>query len=386
MTPAPSFDAIVIGGGLAGAGTARALARRGLSVLICESHPHLAPKASGNARGLLMPYVATHTSPPGKLYARGFRFTHNLLTTELHHLNLFQECGALQLPATKRLSRLITESAECVGDSPIHRLTANESSERAGITVATPSFFIPEAGFCKPAEVTRALIESAPPTITVWCSKRVTTLSRDGSSWRIICADGSSARCEHVILCGAHEITSFQQTSWIPLEAIRGQTAQASASSQSQTLRTVISYDGYITPTYDGVHFIGAHYRHNDMNETPTNQDTTEILSRLYRTFPSISDLQVTSSRVCFRASTHDRMPYIGKLPSLNNEPLFINAGHGSRGLITAPLGGEILARQITQETLSELEEPAAIASADRLAKRLNATISARPGERGPSR
>lgn len=385
MTRAPSFDAIVIGGGLAGAGTARALAQRGLSVLVCESHPYLAPKASGNARGLIMPYVATHTSPPGRLYAHGFKLTHDLLTTELNDLNLFEQCGALQLPATKRLARLITESTDCIGAPPIHRLNPKEATERAGITVSTPSFFFPDAGFCEPAKITRALIESAPQTITVWCSRHVPSFSRDGSGWRITLADGSSALGAYTVLCGAHEITSFPQTSWVPLEAIRGQTALATASPVSQTIRTVISYDGYITPSHEGVHFIGAHYRHNDMNETPTDEDTTEVLSRLYRTFPFISDLRVTSSRVCFRASTHDRMPYIGALPTQDNEGLFINAGHGSRGLITAPLGGEIIARHITNEPLNDLKESASIVAAARLSKRYESTISARHGERAPS-
>lgn len=371
MTVTPSFDAIIIGGGLAGAGTARALARRGLSILICEAFPHLAAKASGNARGLLMPYVATHSSPPGRLYSRGFRFTHSLLTNELPTPDLFHPCGALQLPATKRLSRLITESTPCVGDSPIERLSGTEATERAGITITTPSFFLPEAGFCKPAEITRALIHTAAKVITVWCSRRVISLSPEGSGWRITCEDGSTAVGVHTVLCGAHEISALQQTSWVPLEAIRGQTSQAKTSSASQALRTVVSYDGYITPSYDGVHFVGAHYRHNDMNETPSEDDTTEILSRLYRTFPTISDLQASSSRVCFRASTHDRMPYIGKLPSNGNGNLFINAGHGSRGLITAPLGGEIIARLITNEALNDVEEAASIASASRLSKRL---------------
>jgi tRNA 5-methylaminomethyl-2-thiouridine biosynthesis bifunctional protein len=371
MISLPSFDALIIGGGLAGAGTARALARRGLSVLLCEAYPHLAPKASGNARGLLMPYVATHSSPPGRLYARGFRYSHSLLTEELSGQGLFHQCGALQLPATKRLTRLITECGECVGDSPIDRLSATEATERAGIPIPTPSFFIPEAGFCKPAEVTRALIDTAPQTITVWYSRKVTTLSQDGSGWRITCADGSSAIGTHTVLCGAHEITALPQTAWVPLEAIRGQTAQATTTQASQSLQTVISYDGYITPAHDGVHFVGAHYRHNDMNETPTHEDTTEILSRLYRTFPTISNLPVTSSRVCFRASTHDRMPYIGELPSHDGAGLFINAGHGSRGLITAPLGGEIVARLVMREPLSELEESATISSSNRLSKRL---------------
>jgi tRNA 5-methylaminomethyl-2-thiouridine biosynthesis bifunctional protein len=320
-----------------------------------------------------MPYVATHSSAPGRLYARGFRFTHNLLTTELRDHNLLTQCGALQLPATKRLARIITENTECVGDSPIERLTSAEATERAAITVPTPAFFIPEAGFCKPGEITRALIDTASGTITVWCSHKVIDLARDGAAWRIDSAEGTTAFAPHAILCGAHEITSLSRTSWVPLEPIRGQTAQALASQTSRKLRTVISYDGYITPEYDGVHFVGAHYRHNDMSETPTEDDTSEILSRLYRTLPTISDLPVTSSRVCFRASTHDRMPYIGELPSDDNVSLFINAGHGSRGLLTAPLGGEIIARLITKESLGELAESASIASATRLSKRFHA-------------
>ncbi|MEY4669745.1 MAG: hypothetical protein RL518_2444 [Pseudomonadota bacterium] len=370
MTKTPTFDAIIIGGGLAGAGTARALAQRGLSVLICETHPHLAPKASGNARGLLMPYVATQASLPGRLYAHGFRYTHALLTTTLADLTLFQQCGALQLPATKRLARIITESTSFVGDSPIARVSAIEATERAGITVPTPSFFIAEAGFCKPGEITRVLIETAHSSITVWHTHRVEDLSRDGKGWRIRCAGGAQACSAYAVLCGAHESASFSRTSWVPLEPIRGQTVQAISTEHSRALRCVISYDGYITPSYDGLHFIGAHYRHEDMNETPLESDTTEILARLYRTLPTISQLRVSSSRVCFRASTHDRMPYIGQLPSHDDGNLFINAGHGSRGLITAPLGGEIIARLITGESTDELAEVLSIASPARIAKR----------------
>jgi tRNA 5-methylaminomethyl-2-thiouridine biosynthesis bifunctional protein len=186
--------------------------------------------------------------------------------------------------------------------------------------------------------------------------------------------NGDVEETEAVVLCSAHEISKLAPTSWVPLEAIRGQTVQARTSLASVPLRTVISYDGYITPEYDGVHFIGAHYRHNDMSEEPDQGDTSEILSRLYRTLPSISNLAVSSSRVCFRASTHDRMPYIGALPLRDAPQLFINAGHGSRGLLTAPLGGEIIARLVHNEPLEDLEEAATIASAARLTKRYQAS------------
>jgi len=369
-----TYDAIIIGGGLAGAGTARALAQRGRKVLLCETHPHLAAKASGNARGLLMPYVATHSSPPGRLYAKGFRYTHTLLTDTFGDQRLYTECGAMQLPATKRLARILTETTECVGDVPIRRISSEEGSSVAGITVPTPSFFIPQAGFCKPVDVTHALVETGNALITIRCSHEAINLTSTKSTWRVTFRNGDIEETETVVLCGAHEIAKFSATSWIPLEAIRGQTAQAHSSQASASLQTVISYDGYITPEYNGVHFIGAHYRHNDVSEEPNDSDRTEILSRLYRTLPTISNLTVASSRVCFRASTHDRMPYIGVLPLQDTPQLFINAGHGSRGLLTAPLGGEIIARLMHSEALGHFEEAATISTAARLAKRYEAT------------
>jgi tRNA 5-methylaminomethyl-2-thiouridine biosynthesis bifunctional protein len=371
-----SFDAIIIGGGLAGAGTARALAQRGRSVLVCDSHSHLAAKASGNARGLLMPYVATTSSPPGKLYARGFHFTRDLLRANADTAALYEECGALQLPATKRLSRILTETTPFVQDIPIHRISADEATERAGITIPTPSFFIPHAGYCRPQQITEALIQTSTTSITVWCSHEATSLRVEGSAWRVTFQNGESSLSSVVVLCGAHEITKLTQSSWVPLEPIRGQTAQTHSSPASSPLKTVISYDGYITPAYNGIHFVGAHYRHNDMNESPADEDTSEILSRLYRTLPSISNLTTASSRVCFRASTHDRLPYIGELPLSTTPPLFINAGHGSRGLVTAPMGGEIIARLIHHEPLEDLAEAASITAATRISKRFPESLA----------
>lgn len=376
MTTNRSYDAIIIGGGLAGAGTARALAQRGRKVLLCETHPHLAAKASGNARGLLMPYVATHASPPGRLYAKGFRYTHDLLTQTFNDRNLYTECGAMQLPATRRLARIITETTECAGDAPITRISAQDGSDVTATTITSPSFFIPQAGFCKPADVTQALVNTGSASITIRCSHEVVDLTPERSTWRVTFRNGDIEETEAVVLCGAHEITKLTVSSWVPLEAVRGQTVQARSSLKSASLRTVISYGGYITPEYDGVHFIGAHYRHNDMSESPNDDDTGEILSRLYSTLPSISDLSVTSSRVCFRASTPDRMPYIGALPLRNTPQLFINAGHGSRGLLTAPLGGEIIARLMHKEALEDFEESATISAAARLKKRFEATTS----------
>lgn len=318
-----------------------------------------------------MPYVATQASPPGKLYARGFHFTRDLLRADPRLTPLYDECGALQLPATKRLARILNESTQFVEGIPMHRISAQEATERAGVTIPTPSFFMPHGGFCQPREITSLLVQTTSTEIDVRCSLEATSLHAEDDVWRVHFNTGDGAASKIVILCGAHEITKLQQSAWIPLEPIRGQTAQVTGTTESLSLKVVISHAGYLTPAYEGLHFVGGHYRHNDMNETPMESDTDEILARLYPTLPSIHHLKASSSRVCFRASTHDRLPYIGELPIDTTPPLYINAGHGSRGLITAPMGGEIVARLIHHEPLGDLAEASSVTSAGRLAKRL---------------
>ncbi len=54
--------AIVIGGGIAGCSTARALAERGISVTLIERHREIAQEASGNAQGVLYPKLSSSIS------------------------------------------------------------------------------------------------------------------------------------------------------------------------------------------------------------------------------------------------------------------------------------------------------------------------------------
>ena len=55
---------------------------------------------------------------------------------------------------------------------------------------------------------------------------------------------------------------------------------------------------------------------------------------------------------------------------------LFVNAGHGSRGLLTGPLGGEIIARTIHDEPLESLRPAATLCEPSRVPHRLLAIHS----------
>ncbi|MGB1271155.1 MAG: FAD-dependent oxidoreductase, partial [Endozoicomonas sp.] len=90
---------------------------------------------------------------------------------------------------------------------------------------------------------------------------------------------------------------------------------------------------------------------------------------------------EITGGRVGFRCTTPDYLPVVGAIvdygrfieryaPLRKNrkyrfqktpdylEGLYINAGHGSRGMISCPLSGELLADEITGQTEAPIPAP----------------------------
>ncbi len=398
-----NFDVVVIGAGLAGCTTAYALLDRGLQVALVDSAPQVAAKASGNKWGLLTPYLSTKRSDLEALYSAGYAFTHTLLSKHPRCRESFHQTGALQLPSNRRLAAM-TASAEAILGAPVvHRVKPTETLGIAGITIDSSALYVPDAGFLSPQGFVEQLLAVDSSRLTLALGAACCSIKRDKTTWVSLLKDGRSFLSNSVVVCAAHESATLELTSWLPLEAIRGQTICARSNDASRALRTVVSYGGYITPDVAGMHFIGAHYSHDDNELLPRVSDTEEMLRLSSKWLPTLSlatseafsPRASLNARVCFRTSTIDRLPYIGALPdyelfnrqiaqfrsgtNLANRVtfspvsgIFVNVGHGSRGLLSCPVGAEIIARQIVNAPLAELANVAQITSPERLPLRLH--------------
>jgi tRNA 5-methylaminomethyl-2-thiouridine biosynthesis bifunctional protein len=346
-----------------------------------------------------MPYITTRHSTTHTIYSTGFEYSYQLLTSTLAHHQLLRCCGGIQLPSTPRLKNTLNGTEPLLTAGEIVRIDRLQGSMLCGIELPCSSFFIPQAGYVNPRELVQALLSPSGEgqrKPVVYTSSSVVRLSRSGHDWACELRSGKHITARYVVLCAAYESAGLELTKWLPLEPIRGQTAIVYASRQSSSLRTVICFNGYLTPSESGEHLLGAHYRHADMREYPAIEDTQDIVSRCQHWLPQLGFCasNVSSSRVCFRTSTIDRLPYIGAVPDvitmaheaasfrsgtdlhtkvpLRHLPgLFISAGHGSRGLLSCPAAGEIIARLISNESLEELSLIANLCSPDRLAHRL---------------
>lgn len=195
-----------------------------------------------------------------------------------------------------------------------------------------------------------------------------------------------------VVLAGAGDIKHFPASSELPLKRIRGQITRLAQTPASEALATVVCAEGYVAPARLGEHTLGASFDFNSDDLTPTAaehagnlemlRDISEDL--LVRLGADHLDPEGLEGRAAFRCTSPDYLPIVGPLADLAlfnqtyavlskdarqvpDTPcpwlpgLYINSGHGSRGLITAPLCGELVAAWIDAEPLPL---PASVAEA----------------------
>ena len=381
--PAPPTGerrALVIGAGLAGCASAASLAARGWQVSLLERHDALAREASGNPQGVLYLKLSAHGTALSQLILSGFGHTRRLL----EHLQRgvdWDDCGVLQLAFNAKEAERQAQLAAAFPDNLLHTLDREHCELRAGITLQSGGLFYPEGGWVHPP----ALCEwqAAHPNIQVQTHNDVLELRRTDGQWQAWDGAALLAEAPVVVLAGAAEIKRFPYSADLPLKRIRGQITRLSQTSASSSLSTVVCAEGYVAPARLGEHTLGASFDFHNDDLTPTAAEHACNLKMLEEISPDLitrlgaDTLQpeALEGRAAFRCTSPDYLPIVGPLadaeaftdaysalskdarkipdipcPWLNG--LYVNSGHGSRGLITAPISGELLAAWLDAEPL----------------------------------
>ncbi|MEO6421875.1 MAG: FAD-dependent 5-carboxymethylaminomethyl-2-thiouridine(34) oxidoreductase MnmC, partial [Candidatus Nitrotoga sp.] len=344
--------AIVIGGGVAGCAAASALAMRGVSVTLIESAPALAAAASGNPRGVLHVRLSAGMNPLQRFVLAAYGHTLALLDEKLPIDGVVRaECGELQLTFSEHEAKRIDRLAAL--DWPLHvlrRVDAAEASRLAGIELAHGGLWFPAGGWLVPPQMCSAL--AASPAIVQRTGYRAESLTAVESGWRVEGKDEHqqtwSDEAQVVVVCTGYQVKSFAPLSHLPLTPVRGQITLLPASPHSENLRTIVSANGYLAPSAGELHILGATHGFNDEAVDLRASDHAENLSRLAEISPALAkstnigslDVEQLNGRASVRASVPGAMPLVGELlPGL-----YTSLGHGTRGLITAGLSGELIA------------------------------------------
>lgn len=380
----PPSSALVIGGGIAGCTTARSLADRGISVTLIEQHPQLASEGSGNPQAILYPKLSSQRSPLSR-----FGLMALLHASRYHQSFLGEEatgspCGVLVLPKGQHELPLFEELARQYPAELVALVTGSQLNDIAGIPLGIGAgLFFPQLGWIKPAAVCRALTDH--PLIHRQTTA-IATLDHEQCQWRAYDQHGTlTATAPVAVIASGTGSAAFTQTAHLPLKPIRGQISCLPATADSTQLKTVICGEGYLAPASDGIHTLGATYNIGETCTTLRDEDHRDNLAQLQKTAPEAAalfgpvDANLLDGRAAFRCTTPDYLPIAGPAPIAEQyrldyallrknarahipvagacwPGLYLNCGHGSRGMSYAPLCAELLASQICGE-ISPLEQ-----------------------------
>ena len=326
--PKPSVRrATVVGAGLAGAAVCERLLARGWEVELHERHDAPAQEASGNHAGTFHPIV----TPDDSIFARITRaaFVYGLQKWRTLEDLRWDPCGVLQLARNEKeeASQRASIAALALPPEYAQYATREEACAHAGVPLAAPGLWFPEAGWIRP----RSLVEAQLKGVRV----------RYGSEMKAI--DPSST----VILANSADAPKLHPVPHLRLRRVRGQLTYVPADA-IEAPHAVVLRGGMILPPVDGVCVVGASYDIDDDDPSPRAESDTGNLERLSQILGTKVSLKNLKNRVAFRSVAPDRLPVVGKL----GDNVYGAFAYGSRGLLWAALAAELIACELEGEPL----------------------------------
>ena len=384
-------DIAIIGGGIASLCTAISMLKRGANITIYCEDEQTALNASGNKQGAFYPQLSDDNERNIRFYIHAFAYGHQFLQWAIQQQIKFEHefCGVALCAYNEKAESKLNKIAELNLPSDLYQsLSQSELSEKVGLPLPFGGAFIPQGAWLAPRQLVQhafAFLEKQ--GVQIKTLQKVTALSQTENGWQITTAENKTFCHEVVVLANGHKLTEFEQTQKLPLYPVRGQVSQIPTSANLLKLKTVLCYDGYLTPVDQAKtsHCIGAsHVRDNATREfslTEQQENQQKIQQNIPEEWTKEVDTSGNLARIGVRCSVRDLTPMMGAVPHFSaqqtqyqnlfnlrrrkqpieqaeNYPnLYLIGALGSRGLTSAPFLGETLASLIYGEPLPMSED-----------------------------
>lgn len=344
-----SCEVLVAGAGIIGAACARALALRGLKVVICEPGPDPVAASAASA-GILGPQIE---GTDESLRALGLR-ARDLYDTLA--VTLADATGVdIGLWREGIASFAFNEAdAERLRDAVAHQrqaglrcdwLEAADVAER--FPAAAPclgAMFAPEDGAVDAPALTRALRADAKRLGTRTFATRVNRINTILGRVTGVEIPAGKIKAEHVVIAAGAWSTQIEHLPrHLPVEPVRGQ--MAATPWPPNMPRTVLYFDhGYVLAR-SGEAIYGSTMERVGFDGRVTAAGIQEITRAARRLLPQLPE-SPARTWAGLRPLTPDGRPIVGADPDVRG--LWYATGHGRNGVLLAGLTGEIIASLIT--------------------------------------
>lgn len=388
-----SSSIAIIGGGLASAHLALSLAERGQGTQLFCKDAKLGQGASGNRQGAIYPLLTPENDELSRFFQQAFLFSRRRVQaltsvpapnqTSISH----DFCGVLQTAHDERsqlrLDKII--QGQSWPSEIAYRVNAQQANSLANINIDKSGFFYPLGGWVCPFEYAEAAIQKAQQLteVKLHLETEILEIEYQSEGWYLIATKHRFGPFAQLVLANGAELTQFDVSNKLQISPFRGQVSHVPAQFQLSQLATVLCANGYLTPSHQGLHCLGASYvkEPKHLNFCPLEQQ--ENLMKMHESYPNqpwLEDIDMSgnNARVGVRMVTRDHFPMMGCAPDVAKiledyeqhqltkesrhywqttpapvlQGLYILGGLGSRGLSSGPLAAECLAAQLCGEPI----------------------------------
>ncbi|RTZ44750.1 FAD-dependent oxidoreductase [Candidimonas sp. SYP-B2681] len=355
---------IVIGGGLAGAGVAHALAWRGHEVTVIDPvfAQGLGASHQGHVAAAMTPVISADDDIRARLSRAGVR-------RALHRWQGMAgparplHCGTIELVSDMQEAGRRRESLASLGfpSDWVSWLNAAEASERAGLPLGSGGLWFADGQLVQPQPLLETLLDH--PRINCVCAQVDRLKGVGPGMWSAMDVSGIElALAPHVVIANAAQAGPLLAT--IPVSSmlekvesmyvLAGQVSHYSASHMPCS-KVILAGDGYYLPEVHGQIVAGSTYVKDATFTEVTlsgHHDVNKKLSALLNVVPSRLDSipGLDDGWAGWRAAVRDRLPVIGPIDDMPG--LWLACAYGSRGLSWSSLAGDVIGAMLNDEPL----------------------------------
>lgn len=346
-----SSDVVIVGGGAIGGALAWSLAKRGASVTLVEAG-RIGRGATWASAGVLSPDWSGEDPPALTTLAEdGMRLWPDWAAELEEHsgaglnmrkdglLNVWVDPDAPHLPAELAVGPPVHARGEKLSPAEVRELEPSLSGPIAG-GILYPGDFQVDNTRLAPALV-RAAVRLGVRVMTD--TPVAALLGTAGRCTGVRTNSGNTIAAGAVVLAAGAWSGPLADASGITLsmEPWRGQMLAFDA--VNRPLRHIVFCGELVLISRPhGPLVVGTTLENVGFDARVTMGGLHHILARADRVAPGLGDLPLARAWAGLRPGTPDHLPYLGRIPGWDG--LFAATGHGRKGIILAPITGELMA------------------------------------------
>ncbi|MBO1112675.1 FAD-dependent 5-carboxymethylaminomethyl-2-thiouridine(34) oxidoreductase MnmC [Bordetella petrii] len=355
-------EVVVVGGGLAGAGIAQALALRGRPVCVIDAAGPASAHA-GHVAAALTPVIARDDNARARLSRAGSQRALARWAALAPDAAPWR-CGTLQLERDAGRSAAMEETLRQLQFPAdwVRAVDRDEATAQAGVPVARGGVFFADGLLVRPARLIPALL-ATPGVRRV--EGRAVALRHAGHGWQVLDGGGQLlGQGATVVLANAFGAQALLRGSGLleplprvaQMHALAGEVSLLPAAGLGGGPRCIVGGEGYLLPAVDGWCVAGSTYEHgaSAAQVSAAGQQTTldkaaGLLGGLPPAWAALVPGQLPGW-AGWRAVLPGRLPAVGPLGHAPG--VWLAAGYASRGLSWSALAGDLVGACLYGEPL----------------------------------